>query len=78
MNHTKEGAFPNLFISGNITGRSGDVFLSRLCCFQQFVTGFSLSFMNPACIPGSAAVEQGRDVTKGYKLTDMIAVIGKA
>ncbi|MCE7524242.1 hypothetical protein [Alloalcanivorax xenomutans] len=77
MNHTKEGAFPNLFISGNIAGRSGDVFLSRFCCFRQFVTGFSLSFMNPACIRGLGTVEQGRDVTEGHKLADKIAVIGK-
>ncbi|WP_416391730.1 hypothetical protein NR756_04670 [Alloalcanivorax xenomutans] len=77
MNHIKEAAFPNLFISGNIASRSGYAFLSRFCCFPQFVTGSSFPFMNPACIRRLGAVEQGRDVTKGHKSGRNIAVIGK-
>ncbi|WOA32384.1 hypothetical protein [Alloalcanivorax xenomutans] len=77
MNHIKEAAFPNLFISGNIAGRSGYAFLSRFCCFRQFVTAYPYPFMNPICIRGLGAVEQGRDVTKGHKSGRNIAVIGK-
>ncbi|WP_167321201.1 hypothetical protein [Alloalcanivorax dieselolei] len=77
MNHIKESVFPNLFTSGNIAGRSGDVFLSRFCCFPQFVTGSSFSFMNPACIRGLGTVDLGGHVTEGHKSEKKIAVIGK-